>query len=128
MGRHSKGVATFWAQIHEGIARQRQFDAWAADLDDDNKRTLFKVHARKQQEAIDAGRIYIPKRPAYLRGLTCGAIKRDGESCGMTALCANGRCVWHGGKSTGPRTTEGRARALENLKLGRQKRGKSRAD
>ncbi len=46
MERHSKGVATFWAQIHEGIARQRQFEAWAADLDDDNKRTLFKVHFR----------------------------------------------------------------------------------
>ena len=128
MGRHSKGVANMFAAFRDLTERRRQFDAWAADLDDDNKRTLFKVHARKRQEAIDAGRWLIPKRPVYLIGLTCGARTSKGTPCGMTALCANGRCVWHGGKSTGPRTTEGRARALENLKLGRQKRGKSRAD
>ena len=126
MGRHSKGVANMFAVFREAAIRQREFDAWAADLGDDDKRTLFKVHARKRQEAIDAGKIYIPKRPKYLRGLICGVIKGDGQPCRMTALCANGRCVWHGGKSTGPRTPEGRARALENLKLGRLKRGKSR--
>ena len=107
MGRHSKGVATFWAQIHEGIARQRQFDAWAADLDDDNKRTLFKVHARKQQEAIDAGRIYIPKRPAYLRGLTCGAIKgwrvvRHDRVMRQRALCLAWRQIDRAKNDRGP--------------------------
>jgi hypothetical protein len=41
---------------------------------------------------------------------TCGAsLGSDGAACTKTAL-VNGRCRLHGGKSTGPRTAEGRAR------------------
>ncbi|OYU37355.1 MAG: hypothetical protein CFE35_01265 [Novosphingobium sp. PASSN1] len=67
----------------------------------------------------------MPSFPRYLRGLTCGARKKNGERCGSTTLCANGRCKFHGGASTGPRTAEGRERALRNLTLGRLKRGDS---
>jgi hypothetical protein len=42
----------------------------------------------------------------------------------MTTLFPDGRCIWHGGKSTGPKSPEGRAKSLENQKLGRLKRGK----
>ncbi|WP_366079695.1 HGGxSTG domain-containing protein [Sphingomonas sp.] len=77
--------------------------------------------------AVVNGRRYIPRRPSFLRNLTCGARARSGEPCRMTALLPNGRCIWHGGKSTGPTSVEGRAKALENLKLGRLKRGKSRS-
>lgn len=49
----------------------------------------------------------------------CGARrKRDGLPCAARPL-VSGRCKLHGGKSTGPRTAEGRARALENLKQNR---------
>ncbi|MGD9665588.1 MAG: HGGxSTG domain-containing protein [Novosphingobium sp.] len=126
MGRHSKAVAEFWVTIREIEERKRQFEDWAADLPDDQKRMLHRAHALKRQAAIDAGRFYIPKRPDYLRNLTCGARTRSGQPCRMTALFPNGRCIWHGGKSTGPKTKAGRERALENLKLGRLKRGKSR--
>jgi len=46
----------------------------------------------------------------------CGArAKYSGKPCQAKAL-GNGRCRFHGGLSTGPKTLEGRARALANLK------------
>lgn len=45
----------------------------------------------------------------------CGATTRKGAPCQRKAL-HNGRCPNHGGLSTGPRTEEGRRRALANLK------------
>ncbi len=45
----------------------------------------------------------------------CGARTRRGTSCQRKAL-ANSRCPNHGGLSTGPKTPEGRRRALMNLK------------
>ena len=46
----------------------------------------------------------------------CGAYARStGQSCKAIAL-ANGKCRNHGGLSTGPKTLEGKARALANLK------------
>ena len=46
----------------------------------------------------------------------CGAFARStGQPCKAKAL-ANGRCKNHGGMSTGPKTVEGKARALANLK------------
>ena len=126
MGRHTKGVATILAQFHGIVARQREFEEWAAGLPDGERRKLHRAHAKRRQAAIDAGRLYIPRRPGYLHNLTCGARTQAGDPCRMTALFPNGRCIWHGGKSTGPTSAEGRASALENLKLGRLKRGKSR--
>lgn len=47
----------------------------------------------------------------------CGAsLGSDGAACKKTAL-ANGRCRLHGGKSTGPRTAEGRARIAAAQRL-----------
>lgn len=48
----------------------------------------------------------------------CGAKTRQGTPCKNTRLYKNGRCKNHGGLSTGPRTEEGKARALANLKKG----------
>ncbi len=45
----------------------------------------------------------------------CGAKTRRGTPCQRKAL-QNRRCRNHGGMSTGPRTPEGRRRALANLK------------
>lgn len=44
----------------------------------------------------------------------CGAKTRKGTPCKRMAL-ANGRCPNHGGLSTGPRTIEGKKKALANL-------------
>lgn len=50
----------------------------------------------------------------------CAARTKAGHPCRGKALPKTGRCKWHGGMSTGPKTEEGRARALANL---RQYRG-----
>ncbi len=42
-------------------------------------------------------------------GILCGARTRQGGSCGQLAM-TNGRCRFHGGLSTGPKTAEGAAR------------------
>ncbi len=48
----------------------------------------------------------------------CGAKTRKGTTCRAPAM-ANGRCRMHGGKSTGPRTSEGLERSKKaNLKHG----------
>jgi hypothetical protein len=47
--------------------------------------------------------------------LCCGAKNRKGEPCKRRDLYANGRCVNHGGLSTGPKTQAGKGRALANL-------------
>jgi len=50
----------------------------------------------------------------------CGASKhRDGKPCRAMSEPGKRRCKWHGGCSTGPRTEEGKAKALANLKQNR---------
>ena len=49
----------------------------------------------------------------------CGArAKSTGKPCRARGTGAGGRCKLHGGASTGPRTPEGKARALANLRRG----------
>lgn len=44
----------------------------------------------------------------------CNARTQSGRPC-RAAKRAHGRCKWHGGLSTGPKTPVGKARALANL-------------
>ena len=47
----------------------------------------------------------------------CGARRRrDGKPCQALNEPGKSRCKWHGGRSTGPRTLEGKARSLANLR------------
>lgn len=51
----------------------------------------------------------------------CNARTRSGDACRRFGKVKNGRCHLHGGKSTGPRTDEGRQRiAKAHLKHGRR--------
>ena len=45
----------------------------------------------------------------------CNAATKSGRPCRALKL-RGGRCKWHGGLSTGPRTPEGKAKAKANLK------------
>lgn len=49
----------------------------------------------------------------YSQRQTCGARTRKGTSCRARAINGKGRCKFHGGMSTGPRTPEGRARIAD---------------
>lgn len=60
------------------------------------------------------------ENPKRLKGPRCGARRKyDGQPCQCKAL-ANGKCKFHGGMSTGPRTPEGKQRALMNLRQYRE--------
>ena len=54
-------------------------------------------------------------------GRRCGAKTRAGTPCQNPAIKERSRCKLHGGKSTGPRTPEGKARvAAAHTKHGRR--------
>lgn len=46
----------------------------------------------------------------------CGAKNRRGLPCQCKRVYRGGRCKFHGGLSTGPKTPEGKQRALEALR------------
>lgn len=76
--------------------------------------------------AFDFGK-ETPESPPPTRAdrATCGAKRRrDGYACQAKPEPGKRRCRFHGGKSTGPKTAEGRARSLANL---RRKRGSTYA-
>jgi len=61
---------------------------------------------------------YVPGLAAARAALRCGARNRRGCPCAGPAM-PNGRCRFHGGKSTGPRTPAG----LERSRMARLKHG-----
>jgi len=67
---------------------------------------------------------HFPPFPEELRGLTCGAhARQSGQPCKRTDLYSSGRCRYHVGLSTGPKTEAGRQQCRENGKRdGRQPR------
>ncbi|MGY1408362.1 HGGxSTG domain-containing protein [Luteimonas sp. A611] len=53
---------------------------------------------------------------ARLQRVRCGAKRhRDGKPCRAMSEPGKKRCRFHGGKSTGPRTPEGKAKCAANL-------------
>ncbi len=59
--------------------------------------------------------IPLPTYPQDFLELTCGAkTKSKGTPCKQKVLYSNGRCKFHGGMSTGPRTVEGKRRSALN--------------
>jgi hypothetical protein len=86
-------------------------------------RTLERLYDEALQRGDRVGRLQryaLPVFPDELRGLPCGARTRRGKPCKRTDLHRNGRCKFHGGMSTGPKTPEGRARSLANLRQARR--------
>lgn len=57
-------------------------------------------------------------RPRARTGAICGAKNRQGKACQCKLLLASGRCKFHGGMSTGPKTAAGMARTLAALRAG----------
>lgn len=73
-------------------------------------------HGVSESEAIYSSELRLPPFPPYLEKLICGAKTRKGTPCKLTSLYRSGRCKFHGGLSTGPKTEEGKRRAAENGK------------
>jgi hypothetical protein len=53
-----------------------------------------------------------------IRKQVCGAKTRRGTPCQCKKLYRGSRCRFHGGLSTGPKTAEGKRRALAALRAG----------
>ncbi len=93
----------------------------------------------KDIEGMDSGRVSRARAGAYETGwqsayparvapakstvrVPCGAKRhRDGQPCQAKSEPGKRRCRFHGGRSTGPKTPEGKARALANLWRNRPK-------
>jgi transcriptional regulator with XRE-family HTH domain len=73
---------------------------WRAKLDAEVE---AKLAALREREAARAAR----------RRVVCGARTRKDQPCRLLSEPGRKRCKFHGGKSTGPRTAEGRARIAE---------------
>jgi hypothetical protein len=84
---------------------------------DCNGKVCKRMHAKGLD---DAGKPLLPaERP------TCGAKTRAGGACAQKVIPGKTRCRFHGGKSTGPRTSEGRARiaAAQRKRWAKLRRG-----
>ncbi|MGZ8954884.1 MAG: HGGxSTG domain-containing protein [Methylovulum sp.] len=63
--------------------------------------------------------------PDDLKSLRCGAKTRAGTPCKQKAIYINGRCKFHGGLSTGPRTPKGKNRSSMNGFCPKKKRSQT---
>lgn len=76
---------------------------------------LREAFAMTRQEALaKVSTVNQLARHTPLPGETCGAQTRKGTPCRCRAG-ANGRCKYHGGMSTGPKTVEGKKTVARNL-------------
>jgi hypothetical protein len=84
---------------------------------------ILASRAEARDRALAESEVYRLKRVAELRAIlrvTCGAKTQSGKPCRSKSLPGKRRCKWHGGCSTGPKTAEGKAKALGNLRQNRR--------
>ena len=104
------------------FARCRLFIRAVGPMSDEQRRRLRawrRAYLRQAAEWRDTHGADIPPPicpifPSDVVGALCGARTRAGTPCRRTALLPAGRCRLHGGRSTGPRTTAGKARSAAN--------------
>ena len=91
----------------------------------ENRRRLrehYEQHAAVSQKWAQRCYQYpppdFPVFPDDLRDMTCGAKTKAGTPCKQKAIYINGRCKWHGGCSTGPKTEAGKEQARINGRKG----------
>lgn len=99
----------------------------------EEQRRRFRQHHQEFQRIADGwkerGYQYpppqYPRIPADLAGLACGATIRKGTPCKLTSIYLSGRCKFHGGLSTGPKTPEGKAKCAANGRCPKRKKAES---
>ena len=88
--RRYKGTAYALSVVLDLVKRERRQDTTAA-----LERRAYNVEASRR--------------------VPCGARKKTGAQCRAMSEVGKNRCKHHGGRSTGPRTLEGKRRALSCL-------------
>ena len=119
LGAVRKGIPLRKALARAGVNQASQ-DAWMllyALAYPTERNVPFSRPWWRRQEAYEK-RMRSYQRVLYQsqrrQGLECGArCKGDGHPCRTTPEPVRTRCKWHGGRSTGPRTVEGRERIAE---------------
>ena len=69
-----------------------------------------RVHKRGPSALRKHGKVMVRHRSMEIMRITCGARTRAGHPCRRKGTGKGRRCRNHGGRSTGPRTIEGRER------------------
>ena len=93
----------------------QEFEAWRQDKDKfDREIYALFVAGAVFRSGYPQYKREIPPYPEEVRGLMCGAKTRKGTPCKQLILFTNGRCKFHGGASTGPKTKKGKARSARN--------------
>lgn len=77
-------------------------------------RKKLKSFSKAFDEAIKERKWIFPPFPEECKDMICGAKTRAGTPCKLTGIYGNGRCKFHGGLSTGPKTPEGKKRSSMN--------------
>ena len=90
-------------------------DAWDALFEHPMARLLAGEERRRAEQRARRERDEAAAR-AWAR-VPCGAHTRKGTACRALSEPGRRRCRFHGGRSTGPRTAEGRARIAEAQRL-----------
>lgn len=120
MHKGADGHSTMGALRMRGFQMTMVLDP-QRELREEYKHALRK-HARVRAELQAQGMSHFEAFEAApqidwhrFSGLRCGArTKTNGEPCKLTSIYPNGRCKYHGGCSTGPRTAEGKAISAKN--------------
>ena len=85
-------------------------------------RKILKEFCKAFNRAVENKTKY-PTFPDECVGMTCGAKTRAGTPCKLKSIYyENGRCKYHGGLSTGPKTHKGKRRSALNGFKARRKR------
>lgn len=112
-------LRAFWKEWDRVKALRRQI-LDAAKADDDARFKFFCDHGFPPPLVLPDE----PEFPPECWDMTCGAkSKSTGKPCRSTQIFRNGRCKFHGGRSTGPKTDEGKLAALANLRSGSEPHG-----
>lgn len=77
---------------------------------------VLPAWAKMKRRAIEQARAAADERESQRMArlwVPCGATTRKGLPCRLKSEPGRRRCKFHGGRSTGPRTPEGRARIAE---------------
>lgn len=84
---------------------------------------IVAQYARASDFGVRLDRVLagVQARSKVTKRVICGARTQSDRPCRGKSLPGKQRCKWHGGKSTGPKSAEGRAKALRNLRQFRQK-------
>ena len=109
-------AAKLWKQGRGG----RRWSVFVRDL---ARRAMAHVY---ETELLRA-RVFPPGEHYPGDAMKCDAITRTGKLCRNVPVFGCRRCRMHGGASTGPRTADGKRRALEALARGREAAARARA-